>query len=83
MHENGKRQGWARYPALIYTALSGLAALAFYGGAQLRGGYPAVAIFGGMLWVFLLSMIVTMPLVTAWAKSLCPPSPPEGGRGRG
>ena len=68
MRENGKLQGWARYPALIYTALSGLAALAFYGGAQLKGGYPPVAIYGGTLWVLLLSMIVTMPLATAWTK---------------
>ncbi len=81
MRENGKRQGWAHYPALAYTALSGLAALAFYGGAQLKGGYPPVAVYGGALWVFLLSMIVTMPMVTAWAKSLRRPSPPEGGRG--
>lgn len=53
---------------MTYTSISALAAAAFYGAAQLKGGYPAVATYGGALWVFLLSMIVTMPLVTAWAK---------------
>jgi len=63
-----KAQGAGRIAAPAYTGISALAAATFYGVAQLKGGYPAVAVYGGALWVFLLSMIVTMPLVTAWAK---------------
>lgn len=53
----------ARLAALIYTGISLLAALAFYLGASLLGRHTATAIYGGTAWVFLLSMIVTMPLV--------------------
>jgi len=81
MRTQSNGHGLGRFATPVYTAISVLAAATFYTLAQAKGGYPAVAVYGGALWVFLLSMIVTMPLVTAWAKSLCPPSPPEGGRG--
>lgn len=68
MGEAEKAGAVRRIPALASTGISALAAAAFYGGAQVKGGYPAVAVYGGALWVFLLSMIVTMPLVTAWIK---------------
>ncbi len=57
-----------RRSALGYTGVSLTAALAFVATATLVGGYSEVARFGGAVWVFLLSMIVTMPLVTSWIK---------------
>ena len=58
----------ARRSAVTYTAISALLALAFLGLASVNGDYTDVARFGGALWVFMLSMIVTMPLVTSWCK---------------
>ncbi len=54
--------------AVAYTSISLMIALAFFAAANFRGTYPAVAIYGGTAWVFLLSMIVTMPTVTPWVK---------------
>lgn len=54
--------------AMTYTAISLTAALLFFIAATLKGGTPDVARFGGAAWVFLLTMIVTMPLVTSWFK---------------
>ncbi len=54
--------------AVTYTGISLAAALAFFIAATLKGGYPDVARFGGMVWVFILSMIVTMPVVTSQFK---------------
>lgn len=54
--------------AVAYTGISLGAALAFFLAATLKGGYPEVARLGGTVWVFMLTMIVTMPLVTAWFK---------------
>jgi hypothetical protein len=36
--------------------------------ASLTGGYAAVARVGGAVWVWLLSLIVSMPLVTSRVK---------------
>lgn len=58
----------ARKSALIYLPISLGAALLFLLAASLTGDYPAVAKFGGMVWVGLLSLIVSMPLVTARVK---------------
>ncbi|MCW5882228.1 MAG: hypothetical protein KIS91_14965 [Anaerolineae bacterium] len=58
----------ARRSGVTYTAISVLLALAFLGLATVNGDYTDVARFGGALWVFMLSMIVTMPLVTSWCK---------------
>lgn len=58
----------ARRSAITYTAISLTVALLFFIAATLKGGYPNVARFGGAAWVFLLTMIVTMPLMTAWFK---------------
>ncbi len=57
----------ARRSALTYSALSLAIALIFMVAATLSGS-DAVARFGGAVWVFLLSMIVTMPLVTSHFK---------------
>jgi len=58
----------ARRSALTYTTISLAVALAFFVAATVKGGYTNVARFGGAAWVFLLSMIVTMPLVTSHFK---------------
>ncbi len=36
--------------------------------ASLVGGYPHVAKIGGMVWVGLLSLIVSMPIITSHVK---------------
>ena len=65
-HQSVERQV-ARKSALIYLPISLGAALLFLLAASL-GDYPAVARFGGAVWVGLLSLIVSMPLATAWTK---------------
>jgi hypothetical protein len=54
--------------AATYTGISLTVALTFVVAAMLVGTYTDVARFGGATWVFLLSMIVTMPLVTSRFK---------------
>lgn len=56
-----------RLSALVYTTISLVLALAFLGTATTLN-YPVTARFGGAVWVFLLSMIVSMPLVTSYFK---------------
>jgi hypothetical protein len=58
----------ARASALIYLPISLGAALLFFLAASLIGDYPVVARIGGAIWVGILSVIVTMPLVTARVK---------------
>ena len=58
----------ARTSALIYLPISLGAALLFFLAASLLGEYPVVARIGGTIWVGILSLIVTMPLVTARLK---------------
>ena len=61
-------KGVARKSALIYLPISLGAALLFLLAATLFGNYPLVAKIGGAVWVGLLSLIVSMPLVTARIK---------------
>jgi len=56
-----------RISALIYTGISLLAAIIFLV-ATLPAGHTLVERIGGILWVFILSMIITMPLVTPIVK---------------
>ena len=58
----------ARRSALIYLPISLGAALLFFLAANLLGGYLPVAKIGGMVWVGLLSLIVSMPIVISRAK---------------
>jgi len=58
----------ARRSALIYVPVSLGAALAFLLAASVIGDYPLVAKVGGTVWVGLLSLIITMPIVTAQIK---------------
>ena len=61
-------QGVARYSALIYLPISLGTALLFFLAASLVGSYPPVARIGGAVWVGLLSLIVSMPIVTSRVK---------------
>ena len=58
----------ARRSAFIYLPISLGAALLFFLAASLVGGYPPVAKIGGMVWVGLLSLIVSMPIITSRVK---------------
>ncbi len=57
-----------KFAALGYTAISVAAALAFLALARWVGEAPPLAVWGGTIWVFVLSMIISMPLVTGWIK---------------
>lgn len=54
--------------ALTYTLISLLAAGAFFAVTTFTGDYTWVARLGGAIWVFLLSMIILMPVVTPLVK---------------
>ena len=58
----------ARRSALIYLPISLGAAVLFFLAASLVGDYPPVAKIGGVVWVGLLSLIVSMPIVTSRVK---------------
>ncbi|HWT80683.1 MAG TPA: hypothetical protein VN648_18000 [Candidatus Methylomirabilis sp.] len=58
----------ARVSALWYTSISLAVVTLFLILVKVVGGYPSAAIYGGVVWSFLLSMIVTMPVVTARVK---------------
>ncbi len=58
----------ARRSALIYLPISIGAALLFLITASVFGDYPTVARVGGTIWVGLLSLIVSMPIVTSRVK---------------
>lgn len=59
----------ARQAALIYTALSLALALLFLVITLVNGNtYTNVARIGGMIWVFILAMIVTMPIIIPAVK---------------
>jgi hypothetical protein len=66
-HEQVAREV-AQRSAMIYIPTALGAALLFFLAASLSGDYPAVARFGGMVWVGLLSLIVSMPIVTSRVK---------------
>ena len=65
-------QAVARRSAAIYLPISIGTALAFWLAAGLVGGYPLVAQIGGAVWVGILSLIVSMPIVTARVKPRAP-----------
>ena len=58
----------AQKSALIYIPISLGMALLFLLATTLTGSYPLVARIGGMVWVGLLSLIVSMPLVISRVK---------------
>ena len=58
----------ARVSALWYTGISLAVVAVFLILVRWVGGYPPAAVYGGVVWSFLLSMIVTMPVITAYVK---------------
>lgn len=58
----------ARRSALIYLPIAIGAALLFLLAASVTGDFPLVARIGGAIWVGILSLIVTMPLVITRVK---------------
>ncbi|RPI26988.1 MAG: hypothetical protein EHM70_18330 [Chloroflexota bacterium] len=68
MNHEQVEQAVARKSALIYLPISLGAALLFLLLASLTGDYPSVARFGGMVWVGLLTLIISMPVVTSRVK---------------
>jgi hypothetical protein len=58
----------ARRSAWIYLPISLGVAFLFLLAASLAGDYPPVARIGGTVWVGLLSLIVSMPVVTSRVK---------------
>lgn len=58
----------AQKSVLIYLPISIGAALLFLLAATLTGDYPLIARIGGTIWVGLLSLIVSMPIVISRVK---------------
>lgn len=58
----------AQKSALIYLPISIGAALLFLLVTALTGSYPLMARIGGTIWVGLLSLIVSMPIVISRVK---------------
>ncbi len=58
-----------RVAALIYGSISLGAAALFFLVTSLTGDYPPVARVGGAVWILLLSLIVTMPIVIPRVRS--------------
>jgi hypothetical protein len=58
----------ARKSAMVYLAITASAALVFLIASNLIGNYTIVARIGGAVWVSLLTLIVSMPLVTSRYK---------------
>ena len=69
MEGDAVEQGIARRSAGIYLPISITAGLLFLVAASVTGEYPTVARVGGAVWVGTLSLIVSMPLVTARVKA--------------
>ena len=68
MDRNQVEREVARRSALIYLPISTGAALLFLLAANLVGAHPLVAKIGGTVWVGLLSLIISMPIITARLK---------------
>lgn len=66
-HEQVEKQV-AQKSAFIYIPVSLGAALLFLLVSRFTGDYPAVARLGGTVWVALLSLIVSMPIVISRIK---------------
>lgn len=66
-HEKVEKQV-AQKSALIYLPISIGLALLFFLVSTFTGNYPLVARVGGTVWVALLSLIVSMPIVISRVK---------------
>ncbi|MDQ7844509.1 MAG: hypothetical protein QN141_05290 [Armatimonadota bacterium] len=63
------REGGIRRAGLLGVLVALAAALAFFGITAVLGGYPPVARYGGAAWVFLLTWIITMPVLAPLLKA--------------
>jgi len=68
MDQENLDQAIAQKSARIYLSITFGAALLFYIAASLIGEYPLVARIGGVVWVSLLTLIISMPLITSSVK---------------
>jgi len=68
MEGNSVESEITRRSLSIYLPISITAALLFLLAASVTGDYSTVARVGGAVWVGMLSLIVSMPLVTARLK---------------
>lgn len=68
-HEQVEKQV-AQKSALIYIPVSLGLALLFFLVSTFTGEYPIVARIGGTVWVALLSLIISMPIVISKVKKL-------------
>jgi len=68
MEGNSVESEITRRSLSIYLPISITAALLFLIAASVTGDYPTVARAGGAVWVGVLSLIVSMPLITARVK---------------
>ncbi len=68
MNDEEMEKQVSRRSASIYIPIALCAALVFLLAASMVGSYPVVAKIGGTVWVGLLSLIVSMPLVTSRVK---------------
>jgi hypothetical protein len=66
-HESIEKE-FARRSAQVYIPLTLSVVGLFLLAALLYGGYPLVARLGGAVWIGLLTLIVTMPVVTSKVK---------------
>ncbi|MHB0965664.1 MAG: hypothetical protein ACYC36_04340 [Bellilinea sp.] len=58
----------ARKSAIVYLTITAIMALLFFVITGLMGTYPMVARIGGVMWISLLTLIVSMPLVISYKK---------------
>lgn len=68
MNDEEMEKQVSRRSASIYIPIALCTALVFLLAASMFGSYPVVAKIGGTVWVGLLSLIVSMPIVTARVK---------------
>lgn len=61
-------QAIGRKSAYIYLSITALTALLFLAATQWIGTYSAAERLGGMVWISLLTLIVSMPVVTSNVK---------------
>ena len=62
------RSSIGRTSGLLYTGISLAVAVAFHAAARWIGGAPPLAVWGGTVWVLILALIVSTPLITGWVR---------------
>lgn len=70
-----KRRDIVQLASLVGTGIALLAGALFFLVTSAFGEYPPVARYGGAVWVFLLTWIITMPVLAPWLKRRHPTGP--------